>query len=148
MPARKTEKLPGRDTPRPLAQRRGGGLLSRTGFVASAVTTICCLGLPAAISLASAIGATFLIRDATLQPLLLAALAVTVAGSAWTSRRHRAVAPLLLTVTAGALIYSALYGPLNMGIAGVGATVLIWVGLAGLLGAQLWDALHVRRAAN
>jgi len=165
-----------------------GGLLPRAGFIASAITTVCCLGLSAAVSLASSIGATFLTRDATLQPLLAVTLAVTVLGSVWTYRRHRSLLPLLLTVAASTLIYSALFGPLDGGIGvthaaaghgaqhaahdtmhdampstatshgghdamttvagshgGVSATVLVWIGLAGLLVAQLWDVRRVRR---
>lgn len=148
MPDRKTETVPVSHSAAPSARRPVGGFLPRAGFAASAITTICCLGLSAAVSLASAVGATFLTRDATLQPLLMAALTVTVAGSAWTFRRHRSPAPLLLTVTASAWIYSALYGPLNEGISGLSSTVLVWIGLAGLLGAQVWDALRVRRCAN
>jgi len=165
-----------------------GGLLPRAGFIASAITTVCCLGLSAAVSLASSIGAAFLTRDATLQPLLAVTLAITALGSVWTYRRHRSLLPLLLTIAAAALTYSALFGPLDGGIGvahataghgaqpaahdtmhdatpstatshgdhdtmtttagshgGVSATVLVWIGLAGLLAAQLWDVRHVRR---
>lgn len=148
MPDRKTETVRVSHGAALSARRTVGGLLPRVGFVASAITTVCCLGVSAAVSLASAVGATFLTRDATLLPILVAVLAVTVAGSAWTFRRHRTVAPLLLTVTASVWIYSALYGPLNEGISGLSSTVLVWIGLAGLLGAQAWDALRVRRCAN
>ena len=152
--------------------RRVGGVSQRVGFVASAVTTVCCLGISSAISVASAIGATFLTRDSTLQPLLIAMLAVTVAGSAWSARRHRSLPPLLLSVIASALVYSALYGPLDNGIGatggphhsdhgamhdamgtaagshgGISSRVLVWIGLAVLLVAQLWDARQGRRCA-
>ena len=154
--------------------RRVGGVSSRVGFVASAVTTVCCLGVASAISVASAIGATFLTRDSTLQPLLIAMLSITVAGSAWTALRHRSVLPLLLTVVASVLVYSALYGPLDGGIGvtgasasghsdhgamhdamteapgshgGISSRVLVWIGLAVLLLAQLWDVRRGRRCA-
>lgn len=42
----------------------------RVGFVAAAITAVCCLGVSFAISFASSIGATFLTRDATPKPLL------------------------------------------------------------------------------
>lgn len=156
---------------RPPALGDAGGLLPRAGFIASAITTVCCLGLSAAVSLASSIGATFLTRDATLQPLLAVTLAITVAGSVWTYRRHRSPLPLLLTIAASALVYSALYGRLDNGIGvahaagehgshgamrdsittaggshgGISATVLVWIGLGVLLVAQLWDVRRVRR---
>ena len=153
--------------------RSVGDLLPRVGFVASAITTACCLGLSAAVSLATAVGATFLTRDATLRPLLAAMLAITVVGSAWTARRHRSLPPLVLSVVASVLVYSALYGPLDKGIGvgkaaaghtqdgamhdgmtaatgshgGISPTVLVWIGLALLLVAQLWDVRRVRRCA-
>ena len=151
---------------------KGSDLVPRAGFVASAVTTLCCLGLSSAISVASAVGATFLTRDSTLQPLLIAMLSVTVVGSAWTARRHRSLLPVLLTVVASVVVWSALYGPLDNGIGvtgtsasghsshdamhdgmtasigshgGISATVIVWIGLAVLLLAELWDVRRVRR---
>jgi len=103
-------------TTRTPAVDAAGGLLPRAGFIASAITTVCCLGLSAAVSLASSIGATFLTRDATLQPLLAVTLTLTILGSIWTYRRHRSLLPLLLTIAAAVLVYSALYGPLDTGI--------------------------------
>lgn len=87
--------------------------LPRAGLLSAAFTTLCCLGISAALSLATAVGATFLTRDATLQPLLIVTLAVTVLGSALTFRRHRNPAPLALTVLASALVYLAVFGPLQ-----------------------------------
>lgn len=127
-----------------------------------------------AISLASSIGATFLTRDATLKPLLAVMLGVTIIGTTLTSRRHRHPAPLIFVVIAAALIFAALYGPLDAGIGvhnatagpgghyaahgamhdamransgahgGVSARALVWIGLATMLIAQLADAVLVR----
>ena len=153
--------------------RTVGGVMPRAGFVASAITTVCCLGLSAAVSLATSVGATFLTRDATLRPLLAAMLAITVVGSAWTARRHRSLPPFVLSVVASVVVYSALYGPLDTGIGvskagaghtqdgamhdgmtaaasshgGISPTVLVWIGLALLLVAQLWDVRRARRCA-
>src|SRR5712691_4114239 len=79
--------------------------LPRAGTVAAGFTTLCCIGVTAALSLASAVGATFLTRDATLKPLLAATIALTVVGSALTYRRHRNPFPLLLTAVAGAWVF-------------------------------------------
>lgn len=113
--------------------------LPRTGAVATAITTICCLGIAAAISLASAVGATFLTRDATLKPLLLASITLTVVGSALTYWRHRNPVPLLLTVLSGAWVYLSIFV-----IAGV-ARPAVWAGLAVLIGVQIWDVVLVRK---
>ncbi len=50
--------------------------LPRAGLLSAAFTTLCCLGISAALSLATAVGASFLTRDATLQPLLIVTLAL------------------------------------------------------------------------
>lgn len=149
------------------------GLVPQVGFVASALTAFCCLGLSVAVSLASSIGATFLTHDTTLRPLLAIALGITVAGTVWTYRHHRSLPPLILTVAAAALVYAALYGPLS-GVGGTHATgsraghqdamhdtmtgtatshsggsanVLVWIGLGLLLAAQLWDIRRLRTCA-
>jgi len=147
----------------------------RVGFVASAITTVCCLGLSFAISLASSIGATFLTRDATLKPLLAVMLGVTIIGTTLTLRRHRNPAPVIFVVIGAALVFAALYGPLDAGIGvsnataghgghhaamgdsmstnsdahgGISARALVWIGLATMLTAQLVDAVLVRRGAR
>jgi len=147
----------------------------RIGFVASAITTICCLGVSFAISLASSVGATFLTRDATLKPLLAVMLGVTIIATTLTLRRHRNLAPLIFVVLGAVLVFAALYGPLDAGIGvtdataahaapggahdamndamsantrargGISARALVWIGLATMLTAQLADAVLVRR---
>lgn len=39
--------------------------LPRAGLLSAAFTTLCCLGISAALSLATAVGASFLTRDAS-----------------------------------------------------------------------------------
>ena len=135
------------------------------GTVAAGFTTLCCLGVSAAVSLGTSVGATFLTRDSALRPLLAATLAVTVAGSALTFWRHRGLAwPLVVTVAASLAIYSAVYiglgaGGMNDGMVGEapahagvdhglgnGRLVIVWAGAALLIGAQLWDLRRARRS--
>lgn len=136
------------------------------GTVAAGFTTLCCLGVSAAVSLGTSLGATFLTRDSSLRPLLAATLMVTVAGSLLTFWRHRALVwPLAATVAAAVLIYSAVYvglgpGGMNDGMAGEapagpgvghgglgnGRLAMVWVGAVVLIAAQLWDLRRVRRS--
>jgi hypothetical protein len=83
----------------------------RIGALTATITTICCLGVGVAISLATAIGATFLTQDAVLRPLLAATLLLTAAGSALTWRGHRNPIPLIVTVLSGAGLFLAIFGP-------------------------------------
>lgn len=73
--------------------------MASLGAVAAGFTALCCIGVSAAVSLSTALGATFLTRDSTLRPLLAVTLAVTVAGSALTytywRRRRRPLHPAL-----------------------------------------------------
>ena len=136
-------------------------------LAAAGFTTLCCLGLSAALSLSTAVGATFLTRDATLRPILAVTLALTGAGSVLTYRRHRRPGPLLVTTIAAVLVYAMTYlvggghgqsahadhmadhGSTHApsGSSG-GRPVLIWVVLALLVGAQEWDLVGIRRSRS
>jgi MerC mercury resistance protein len=100
--------------PRPVEPRPEGRAwerwLPRASAVAAFLTTLCCLGLSAAISLATALGATFMTRDSSLRPILAVTLLITVAASVLTLRRHHNPLPLVLTVAAGALVFWTLFG--------------------------------------
>ena len=136
------------------------------GTVAAGFTTLCCLGMSAAVSLGTSVGATFLTRDSALRPLLAVTLGLTVAGSALTFRRRRGPAwPLALTVVASLAIYGALYSGngamsgMDDGMAGETPALagdrsgglgnnrlaLVWAGAALLIGVQVWDLLRTRR---
>jgi len=113
--------------------------LPRVGAVAAAFTTLCCLGFAAALSLASAVGATFLTKDATLKPLLVATIILTLVGSALTYRRHHNLLPLILTALAGAWVFLFIF------TIGGAPRPVVWAGLAVFLGVQVWDLILVRR---
>lgn len=130
---------------------------------------MCCLGVTAALSISTSLGATFMTRDSTLQPILILSLALTVAASALTYRRNRATTgPLLLTIAASVWIYAFIF-LVDSGHGGGHGTMgdhmtdhhvttstaahhglsttsqsLVWVGFAILIGAQLWDPLRLR----
>ncbi len=149
--------LPGPTAPSPASM-----WLSWAGLVAGGFTALCCLGVSAALSIAGAVGATFLTRDSALRPLLAGTLAVTVLGSALTYWRHRRAVRLAVTTTAAVWIYEFIYlvGGGHGGAPGDhmhdtmthgaafsgGRLVAVWLGLAALVGAQAWDLVDVRRA--
>jgi hypothetical protein len=132
-------------------------------LVSAGFTTLCCLGISVALSLASAIGATFLTRDATLRPILVGTLALTVAASVLTYRLRHRIAPLLITVASAIWVYGFTFlfgashgghaqGDNMTGTAGAhtglsgGRLILVWVGLGVLVAAQLWDLVGHRRS--
>lgn len=145
--------------------------LPPVGNLAAGFTALCCLGVSAALSLASSIGATFLTEDATLKPLLLGTLVFTVMASVMTYRRRRNPWPALLTLVASVTIYSSIFVGVaagahadhgdhtgdagngdhmahagHGGLGHVGATreTLAWLGISLLIGAQVWDFWRVR----
>jgi hypothetical protein len=83
--------------------------LTWAGLVGAGFTALCCLGVSAALSLASAVGATFLTQDSSLRPILAGTLALTVAGSALTYWRHRRPGPLILTALAAVWAYGVIF---------------------------------------
>ena len=110
--------------------------LPRLGAVGALITTACCIGIPAVVSLASAVGAGFLIQDRYLQPLLIIMLAITVAASALTYSRHRNPFPVAITVVAALGIYWFIYRDYIL--------PLVWIGAVGLVAAQVWDVIAIR----
>ncbi len=77
----------------------------KVGIVGATVAALCCLGIPAVLSVLTAIGAGFLIHDAILAPLLIASVMVIVWGLVSGRRRHRNMAPLVIGVLAGATLF-------------------------------------------
>lgn len=156
---------PATDPVAPAVPPRWQRWLPRGAALVAGFATLCCLGLTALVSLLTAIGATFLTTDATLRPLLIVSLVITIAGSALTWRRHRNPLPLLLTVIAAVTIFlsfngNALFGhaasghggdPTGASMGGDTATaslpggVGVWIGLTLLVTAQVWDVWRLRK---
>jgi hypothetical protein len=159
---------PATDPVAPALPPRWQRWLPRGAALVAGFATLCCLGLTALVSLLTAIGATFLTTDATLRPLLAVSLVITIVASAFTWRRHRNPLPLLLTVIAAVTIFWSLYGnalfghaagahgdsmndPMSDGMgantptAGLPGGVGVWIGLALLVIAQVWDVWRLRQ---
>ncbi len=132
----------------------------RIATVAAVFTAACCLGLSAAVSIASAVGAGFMLDDDSLRPLLAITLGVTVVASFLTFRRHHRPIPMIITIVMGVVVYVLIFGgasseaepahgghgggteraetgPLRLGLA--------WTAVGVLVGAQVWDVSSVRR---
>lgn len=128
----------------------------RVATVSATFTALCCLGVTAALSLATAVGATFMTTDETLQPLLAVMLVLTAAGSLLTLLGHRNPLPLILTVASGALVFFAIFGSSLFaaheeasthgggGGGHSGGNIWAWSGLVVLIAVQVWDFWLVR----
>jgi len=110
---------------------------SLAGLFGSGFALLCCAGVAPVLGLLSAVGLSFLIRDAVLIPLLIVALGVTGWGL-WQGRRsHGRGFPLLLGLGGGALAVGGLYLWVP----------LAFVGFAAVLLASVWN-LRLLRACT
>jgi hypothetical protein len=125
------------------------------------LTTLCCLGFPALIGFLAALGAGFLVNDSYLEPLLAAALLLTLVIAGLHLRRHHRPGPLMLSLVAAGSTFFAIYGIGLLPHATSGdhmadgmAPLPIWSpylaygAILVLLGAQVWDLWLVRRCTH
>jgi len=87
---------------------RGGG--SPLAALAALFTTLCCLGFPALVGFLSALGAGFLLTDRYLEPLLAAALLLTLLIAGLHVRLHHQPGPFILSALAAGSVFFAIYG--------------------------------------
>lgn len=95
-----------------------------SGFAAA-----CCAGAGWALAVLGAIGAGFLINDAVLIPLFAALLALSLWFLHRSTHAHHRRPPFYLGVGGAVVAFAGLWTSL----------AAIWVGLAALVAASLWD---------
>ena len=105
------------------------GYLDKIGALGSIFTALCCLGVPAPLSILSAIGLGFLINDAILLPLLVAFLVITVVGLISGRRHHGKPWALIVGVLSSLVVVGFLFIYFN--------PLLVAVGIGGLILASL-----------
>lgn len=103
--------------------------LDKIGVGGSLFAALCCLGFPALLSIISAVGLGFLIRDAVLIPLLVVFLALTLVGLFLGMRHHRQRWALVLGTV------SAIVTLVSIGIRPSG--IFAAIGIAGLIAASV-----------
>lgn len=109
----------------------------KVGVVGSTIAALCCLGIPAVVSVVTSVGLGFLLNDAILLPLLLLSLALVVWGLFRGYRRHGRIGALALGVIAsGTLFVFAYVAP---------SRPLAYVSIAGLILASVLNVFLARR---
>lgn len=103
--------------------------LDKFGIVGSLFAALCCLGFPALVSIVSAIGLGFLIKDAVLVPLLIASLIITLLGLFLGMRHHHRPWALILGGISAILTF------VGVGVRPSG--LFAGIGIAGLIVASL-----------
>ncbi len=107
--------------------------LDKIGVLGSIFTALCCLGVPALLSILSAIGLGFLINDAVLLPLLVIFLLITVLGLISGMRHHGKPWALILGVVSSLIVVGFLFIRFNQGLVQVGIGGLVLAGLLNVL---------------
>lgn len=108
-------------------------LLKQLGSTAGAAfAAACCAGAGWALAALTAVGAGFLIHDAVLIPLFVLLLGLSLWLLFRSARAHRNLRPMYL---AGGGALAALIGVWT-------STIVLFAGLAAMVGASLWDYSH------
>ena len=111
------------------------------GLLGAGFATACCLGLPAALSLMTALGAGFLIRDEYLFPLFVLFIGLSLWGLRVSTRHHGYAPPFWLGLAGAAFAAGGLF----LLVTGrLPRTWPVYVGLAGVVGGSLWDLVRSR----
>lgn len=103
--------------------------LDKVGILGSLFAALCCLGFPALVSIVSAIGLGFLIKDAVLVPLLIASLIIALVGLFLGMRHHHRPWALILGGIGAMLTF------IGVGIRPSG--LVAGIGIAGLIVASV-----------
>ncbi len=112
------------------------------GAVGAVLAALCCAGAPIILGVLSALGLSFLRKDAILLPFMLLAFPLALWGF-WSDRAtHRSSGPVLVALV-GMLALAA--GVIF--IHGFPAKELIGIGVIALLSATVWNA-SLRRASS
>ena len=116
---------------------RKAGALTPTGSIASILTVILCpVCKPAIAVFLSTIGLGFVVSEAVLRPLLLAFLALTVGGLAWSYFKvHRNFWPLVV----GIMMSTGLYVGRYVYFGDLENQFLTYGSIAGLLVVSIWN---------
>lgn len=111
--------------------------IDKAGIFGATFAALCCLGIPAVLSVVTAIGLGFLINDAVLLPLLVLSLAITLWGLASGWRRHHVPAPLIVGVAGaiGLFVFSFVHQSRAFAIVSIVALVI----------ASGWNVMVLRR---
>lgn len=122
-------------------QENRGRSAQLAGVFGAAFVTACCLGLPAVISVATALGAGFLLHDEVLFPLFVVFIVPALWGLRISTRHHGYAPPFWLGLV-GAAVAAGGFWLLVSGW--WPRSIVLYIGLAGLVGGSVWDLVRSR----
>jgi mercuric ion transport protein len=105
------------------------------GSIGSALAALCCGGVPVVLGVISAVGLGFLINDMILLPLVALSLGVAFWGLGRGVSRHRSPSVVVLGGEGAVFMVAGIFTQ----------PLVIYTGIAALIGAALWNALVLQR---
>ncbi len=108
------------------------------GALGSALAALCCAGIPVVLGALSAAALGFLLNGLILLPLLMLSLGVTLWGLGRGVGRHGLRGMLVLGWSGATLMVVGVFVQ----------PLLVYVGIAAMVGASLWNALALRGSRN
>ena len=123
----------------PVLNNDTGRAIGAAGVV---ICTLCCLSIPGIAAALAAVGLSFLRNDRILFPGTVLFAALVIVTFVRSRARHRRWAPLGLALAAVAVTLVGLRSP------GSRATVLVTIGVVGLLAVIVWDGRLERRCGK
>jgi mercuric ion transport protein len=114
--------------------------LDKFGIVGSFVAALCCLGVPAVVSIVAAIGLGFLIKDAILLPLMAVFLLVTLIGLYLGYRAHRQVWPLAIGLVSSFVAVFFIFAHT--------VSLMAYLGMAGLVLASVLNVVARQKSGE
>jgi mercuric ion transport protein len=111
------------------------------GVLGAAFIAACCLGLPAVMSVATALGAGFLLHDEILFPLFILFIAPALWGLRISTRHHEYAPPFWVAAGGGMMAAVGFW----LLVAGWWPhSVVLYLGLGGLTAGSIWDLVRSR----
>lgn len=111
--------------------------LDKFGIAGAVFAALCCLGIPALVSIVGSVGLGFLINDAILLPLLVVFLIVTLGGLLLGLRHHHHWSAVVVGGISAAALVLAMSGAFSRSV--------IWAGIVGLVVSSVlnvWLRIH------
>jgi len=111
--------------------------MKKHGFwssISASFLGLCCAGSPIVLAFLAGIGLGFLINDFILFPLLFISLGFMYVSLRYNKKMHLNTTPLYIAAISAIII-----------LAGIFFRPVIWLGIAGLFTATIWDYALIRK---
>ena len=111
--------------------------IDKAGIIGVIFSHLCCVGLGAQVSLVAPAASGFLMNHKFLMPFLFISLAASISGIFFSYLRHKNVLPLLISIISSVIIIVFSFV--------VHIQILLYISLAGLIGASIYNIAYSKK---